>query len=114
MYSISIVSSKVVQPPPPASASQEKPVEEEVSEIGSLSAHYEPVTEGPQPTIQELMAAMETMREEFTAQLSAKEQAVVQVREQLSIQIKNVSSNYDGLFSIVIVYILLQIWRMLF
>ena len=110
MYSISIVSSKVVQPPPPASASQEKPVEEEVSEIDSLSAHYEPVTEGPQPTIQELMAAMETMREEFTAQLSAKEQAVVQ----LSIQIKNVSSNYDGLFSIVIVYILLQTWRMLF
>jgi len=113
LYTISITSSKFVVPSPPEKeAKPETPLQED--ELESVTSTLDPAASEPQPSVQHLTTMVEAMREEFTLQLLRKEEDLANLRHELSLQVKDLSRHHDGLFSIVVLCILIQIARIIF
>jgi len=114
MYTVSIVSSKVVAPAPAPAA----PVQTESSVQTEYADDYSEVPEGFEnqsvatesrldPSIQELTATIQTMREEFATALTRKDDVITEIRKEM----KSVTSTHEGTISIIVLCILFQVAR---
>ena len=108
MYTVSIVSSKVAPAPVPRKT--------ETSVQTEYADDYSEVSEGLEnqvtesrldPSIQELTATIQTMREEFATALTRKDDVITEIRKEM----KSVTSTHEGTISIIVLYILFQVAR---